>query len=77
MSRYPIVKTSINLNLIKKEELPRLCRHALIALVEWHRKQQTKCIKIDEIKSQSFSACSPLKTDGNQKTQIRSKGDSQ
>ncbi len=74
--RYPIVKTSINLNLIKKEELPKLSRHALLSLVEWFKKQKTKYIEI-EIKSESFSTCPSAEADGHQKTQINSKGDDQ
>ena len=62
--------------MIKKEKLPKLGRHALLALVEWFKKQKTKCIEI-EIKSQSFSTRPSPETDGNQKTQINSKGDDQ
>lgn len=62
--------------MIKKEGLPKIGRHALLLLVEWFKKQKTKYIEI-EIKSQSLSTCPSTETDGDQKTQIHSKGDDQ
>lgn len=58
MARYPIDKTSININLTKTTHSPTLSRHALLALVEWvlKNKNRSKCVEFHGMGSNSHGA---------------------
>ena len=47
MVRYPIDKTSINLNLTKITHPTTLSRHALLALVEWVSKNKKRGERVE------------------------------
>ena len=76
--RYPIVKTSVSLNLINKEELPKLSRHVLLALVEWVKRHQNTCdteFHGLEINSKSTSFDLFIETNGIEEIKLDAKGD--
>jgi hypothetical protein len=45
--RYPIDKTSINFNLTKTEQIPKLGRAALLSLVEWINKYRDRSTSVE------------------------------